>query len=203
MTSTLQTQPAAAGILLVHPRLITPSPATAATFLHWTKLHFRDMLRLEGITCAMRFSAPEEDPRYSHAVDDEGSGKLPMYLYMCLLSELDVVRGAPYYAVSRKLKLDEEEEEEEGKDEEDKENEDESMVFDIVDAKFAVYEKLGGATTRTMGGKMKCAVICVSISPDSPSSSTTTDTDMSGIAKSLHDSLLDKWGVDGDGVVGG
>ncbi|CAA9957520.1 hypothetical protein PTMSG1_01128 [Pyrenophora teres f. maculata] len=185
------------GILLVHPRLLTPSPTTASTFLHWTKLHFRDMLRLQGVTGAMRFRAPDTDTRYSHALDDddagESGGKLPVYLYMCVLSDLSVVRGAEYYGVSRKLDLDEEGEGD-GKREGE---EDERMVFDIVDAKFAVYEKLAErGTVPIMGGKAKSVIICVSITPPPSSSSSSsstgnTDSDTDSIPQSLHDSLLD------------
>jgi len=169
------------------------------------------MLRLDGVTCTLRFSAPETDAGYSHALDGEKmKTKLPVYLYMCVLSDVGIVKEAPYYGISRKLKLDEEKE---GGDEQKKEGEeeDETMIFDIVDAKFAVYNSLfegaGGTSsfpsitamtttttttttaTITAGPKPKYVLVCVSINPAS-TSSTTTDT--SSIPKLLHDSLIEK-----------
>lgn len=40
------TTPRRPGIMLVGPRLKEPSDESAATFLRWTKLHFRDMLNM-------------------------------------------------------------------------------------------------------------------------------------------------------------
>lgn len=199
-TPTSPAQPPIPGILLVHPRLLTPSPTTAATFLHWTKLHFRDLLRLDGVTRAMRFSAPETDTGYSHALDGEEGNKLPAYVYMCVLDDVRVVKGAPYYGVSRRLRLDEEngEKENEGKAQRDGDDgqdneEDKSMIFDIVDAKFAVYEKLADRTRTkpfplpltATSAKMKCVLACVSIAG---ASGDATD----NVPQMLHDSLFDK-----------
>ncbi|KAI1530903.1 hypothetical protein PtrCC142_008608 [Pyrenophora tritici-repentis] len=151
------------------------------------------MLRLQGVTGAMRFRAPDTDTGYSHALEDdtgESGEKLPLYLYMCVLSDLGVVREAPYYGVSRRLDLDEENGEGDGVKKEERE-EDKKMVFDIVDAKFAVYEKLvGRGMIPVVEKKTKSVLICVSITPSSPSS-THTDTDAAFVSQSLHDSLLD------------
>jgi hypothetical protein len=55
------------GLLLVHPRLHTPNAENAATFLRWTKLHFRDMLNLPdtglgSVTRDLRFVASDDSP---------------------------------------------------------------------------------------------------------------------------------------------
>jgi hypothetical protein len=65
------------GILVVHPRLHDPTADNAATFLRWTKLHWRDLLNLpaapDGGECtrALRFSAVEENGKYGHVAGTE------------------------------------------------------------------------------------------------------------------------------------
>jgi hypothetical protein len=140
------------GLLLVHPRLHDPTPSNAATFLRWTKLHFRDMLNLPDaglgrVTRDLRFTAPDNDTSYSH----DGEGK-PRYLYTCLMEDIGMLKSTGYDGVSRMLNLestrklgDGEEavgyEDKNGKGEEDGEK----MVFDIIDAKFAVFEEVGNS----------------------------------------------------------
>jgi hypothetical protein len=131
------------GLLLVHPRLLTPSPSNASTFLRWTKLHFRDLLNIPAdtssgakVTSCMRLTAPDTAINYSH---EEKQGVRPAYTYTCFVNDISVLKSKPYYDVSRKLNL--ELTRPLGKGEEavgfpDKD----AMVFDIVDAKFAVYE---------------------------------------------------------------
>jgi hypothetical protein len=129
------------GLLLVHPRLHDPTPDNAAVFLRWTKLHFRDMLNLpdEGfgrVMRDMRFVAPEKAKGYTHN-EEEG---LPKYLYTCLVDDIAFLKSRAYDDVSRRLNLERtralgEEEEAVNGDGEEK------MVFDIVDAKFAVFEQ--------------------------------------------------------------
>ena len=160
------------------------------------------MLRLDGVTCTLRFSAPETDAGYSHALaGSKLKTKLPIYLYMCVLSDVGIVKHAPYYGISRKLKLDEEKAEGDEHKKADEADDDETMIFDIVDAKFAVYnslvERAGGSTSfpsitttmMTTGPEPKYVLVCVSINPASSSSPTDTS---SSIPKLLHDSLIER-----------
>ena len=130
-------------LMLVHPRLHNPSPANATTFLRWTKLHFRDLLNipeyatLGRVARTLRFTAPDNDNRYSH-VDGEGLSK---YTYTCVVDDIGILQTQAYYDVCRALNLEDtrklgKEEEKVGYEEEGK------MVFDVVDAKFAVFAEV-------------------------------------------------------------
>jgi hypothetical protein len=140
------------GLLLVHPRLHDPTPTNATTFLRWTRLHFRDLLDMPDtgsghVTRDLRFVAPDSDDAYTHKKEEDGAGEevmRPKYMYTCLVDNLAVLKGEAYNGVSRRLNLEKtrglkngevgvEAQEEEGE---------EKMVFDIVDAKFAVYEEV-------------------------------------------------------------
>ncbi|KAI4921273.1 hypothetical protein J4E85_008618 [Alternaria conjuncta] len=138
------------GLLLVHPRLHDPTPANATTFLRWTKLHFRDMLNIPDtgsgrVTQDLRFVAPEDDDGYTHDKKEEGEdGKsaMPKYLYTCLMDDIAFLKTEAYMGVSRRLNLEKSRTLEEGEVGvgflEEKEEGEEKMVFDIVDAQFAV-----------------------------------------------------------------
>ncbi|KAH6879018.1 hypothetical protein BKA58DRAFT_453237 [Alternaria rosae] len=197
------------GLLLVHPRLHDPTPSNATTFLRWTKLHFRDLLDMPDtgsghVTQDLRFVAPEGDEAYTHNKEEEGEGKemLPKYLYTCLVNDIACLKGEAYAAVSRQLNLEKTRalgegevgvgfQEEQGK---------EKMVFDIVDAKFAVYEEVGGGgggggemsfqrlpphLTSRMGAAPKSVLIAVY-----GDVSLEVGVDRDTVPQILHDSLL-------------
>jgi hypothetical protein len=74
------------GILVVHPHLHDPTPENAATFLRWTKLHYRDLLNLPAaeedgghVLRAMRFSALDGNEKYTHKTGTESK-----YFYIIL-----------------------------------------------------------------------------------------------------------------------
>lgn len=130
------------GIMLVNPRLKTPSPDSAATFLRWTKLHFRDLLNIPShpthgrLTRCLRFVVPDDnnDTNYSHTNPET----LPPYLYTCHIDDIGIVQSQAYYDVSRKLDLESTRDLGEGEEKVGREG----MVFDIVDAEFAIYEEM-------------------------------------------------------------
>lgn len=146
------------GMLLVHPRLLHGSGDSSPYFWRWTKLHFRDMINMSAgqhsngkVTSCLRFARSDEGNGYGH--NPEGDTK-PMFVYACLVDNLDVLKSKAYDDVSRALNLETTRklgEDEcpvgysEGLEQEGKE----PMVFDIVDAKFAVYEEIptGGGPT--------------------------------------------------------
>ncbi|OAL55899.1 hypothetical protein IQ07DRAFT_676141 [Pyrenochaeta sp. DS3sAY3a] len=131
------------GITFVHPRLHTPSPSTASTFLRWTKLHFRDLLSqtpdasLGRQTKALRFAAPDDDAKYSHDVE-KGA---PPYFYQCVLDDVGLVLTEQYYGISRALNLEGTRELGGGEEPVGDEREG-AMVWDVVDARFAVFEEV-------------------------------------------------------------
>ncbi|CAO2656913.1 Nn.00g057160.m01.CDS01 [Neocucurbitaria sp. VM-36] len=120
------------GFMLVDPRLRDPTPKNAATFLRWTKLHFRDMLsmpsdpQLGDMTKTLRFAALDDTSKY---------------LYTCVVDDIGILKSQPYYDVDRRLNL--ERTRELGAEEEAVGYEkDDAMIFDIVDAKFAIFEEV-------------------------------------------------------------
>lgn len=125
------------GIMLVRPSLHSKTVGNAITFRRWTALHFRDLLNCppskpgaEGITRALRYTNDSGDLLYTIHADDIG-----------------VWNTQPYYEISRRLDL---------------ENtralgphevkvlekgcgfEKEAMVWDIVDARFGIFEEYRG-----------------------------------------------------------
>lgn len=129
--------------MIIGPRLRDPTPSNTTTFLRWTKLHFRDLLNqpidptLGHQTKALRFAAPDEDPKYSH---DESKG-YSTYFYQCVLDDIRLVHASPYHEISRVLNLEKTRELDEGEEAVGYEKED-AMVFDLVDAKFAIFEEV-------------------------------------------------------------
>lgn len=125
------------GIMLVRPTLHSKSEEHKATFRRWTALHFRDLLNcpppkpsVEGITRALRYTNDSGDLLYTIHADDISAWKTQ-----------------PYYAISRRLDL---------------ENtralgpnevkvlekgcgfEEGAMVWDVVDARFGIFEEYQG-----------------------------------------------------------
>ncbi|EMD66908.1 hypothetical protein GGP41_005454 [Bipolaris sorokiniana] len=150
------------GMLLVHPRLLHESGDFSPYFWRWTKLHFRDMLNMSSdkdsdgkVTSCLRFARSDEGNGYGHNPEVDTK---PMFVYACLVDNLDILKSKAYDDVSRVLNLETTRElgedeypvgysgrlEQEGK---------EATVFDIVSAKFAVYEDIptgGGATFQNL-----------------------------------------------------
>ncbi|KAG9188624.1 hypothetical protein G6011_07329 [Alternaria panax] len=190
------------GLLLVHPRLHDPVPSNAETFLRWTKLHFRDLLNVPDsgsgqVTHDLRFGAPDSDDNYTHS---EKEGSLPKYMYTCVVSDVGFLKGDAYNDVSRKLNLEKTRELEKGEvavgfQENGK---GEAMVFDIVDAKFAVYEEVGSSgmetsyqelpTHLTTRGGMAPKSVMVAVHIDLPQN--TTNTNIDTVPKALQSSLF-------------
>ena len=138
------------GLLLTHPRLRSPNQENAETFERWTRLHFKDLFDMPAdassgakVDICIRGTAPEDESGYSH---EEKPSRQPAYLYACLVGDINILKSQPYYSISRKLNLEQtrplgELEKPVGY----KGNDKEAMVFDIVDAKFAVYEAVNDA----------------------------------------------------------
>ena len=190
------------GLLLVQPRLRDVTPSNASTFFRWTKLHFRDLLNVPDtgsgqVTHALRFCAPESDDQYTH---NEKEGSLPKYMYTCVVSDIGHLKADGYNGVSRKLNLEKTRDLEKGEEgvgfREDGEGG--AMVFDIVDAKFAVYEEMGSPAMEpsfqmlpthltTKSGKGPKSVM-VAVHVDLPQATTTIDVDT--VPKALQSSLF-------------
>jgi hypothetical protein len=145
------------GILVVHPRLHDPSPSNAATFLRWTKLHYRDLLSLPAaaedgghVLRAMRFTSLDGNDKYGHAAPTESK-----YFYLVLATSISAFLTPEYYAMSRRLDLENTRKLADG---EEPVGCKEGMVFDICNAKFSVYQDLdqsGDPGLRTIRAKVK------------------------------------------------
>ncbi|EUC48797.1 hypothetical protein COCMIDRAFT_42689, partial [Bipolaris oryzae ATCC 44560] len=139
------------GMLLVHPRLLHDGEYFENCFGRWTQLHFRDMLNMSSdkpsdgkVTSCLRFVRSKEGKGYGHNPEEDTK---PIYVYACLVDNLDVLKSKAYDDVSRVLNL--ETTRELGKDETPvgchgrlETGGKEPTVFDIVSAKFAVYEEI-------------------------------------------------------------
>ncbi|KAF2729126.1 hypothetical protein EJ04DRAFT_502895 [Polyplosphaeria fusca] len=129
----------AQGFMLVHPRLHAPSPKTALTFLRWTKVHFRDLVLLPAspgiFTHCLRNVAPVDDAKYSHTA---GKGMSP-YFYTIVLDDVHALHSQAYADVSRKLDLEHTRALVEGEEAVSSGLGEEAMVWDVVDARFAVF----------------------------------------------------------------
>jgi hypothetical protein len=161
------------GILVVHPRLHDPTPENSATFLRWTKLHYRDLLSLPAasedgghVLRAMRFTSLDGNPKYGHKGDTESR-----YFYLVLASSISAFHTPQYYAMSRRLDLENTRQLADGDEAVGCE---EAMVFDICDAKFLVYQDVkegqnsnGLADYHGKGEKGKTCIIALS-TPSSP-----------------------------------
>ncbi|USP77087.1 calcium calmodulin-dependent protein kinase [Curvularia clavata] len=133
------------GVLLVHPLLRSPNDSNAETFHRWTKLHNKDLLNIPkdassgaNIDACVRGVALNGATDYSH---EEKPDKWPAYMYTCFVGDIGVLKNQPYYNVSRKLNLEQtrslaEDEKPVGYGDKN------AMVFDIVNAKFAVYKEI-------------------------------------------------------------
>ena len=130
--------------MLVDPRLHDPTPENAEIFFRWTRLHNPDMLGLKDtghgtVTKCFRFTAPATDPKYSHL---DSASQQP-YLYTCNASDIAVFNSQPYYDISRKLDLENTRQLREGEVPVGKEG----MVWDVVNAKFALFELVPSGTS--------------------------------------------------------
>lgn len=139
------------GIMLVHPRLKDPSAEMASTFKKWARLHFRDLINVPHeagpIHRITRFVAPTEpSSKYSHGDND----KLGPYLITIHMDDISMVHGKGYLEdVTRRLDV--ENTRALGKDEEkvfEPGVGEGRIVFEIVDAGFAIYEEVGNQGTR-------------------------------------------------------
>lgn len=143
--------PSRPGILVVHPRLHNPTPENATTFLRWTKLHFRDLLNLPAVdsdgghvTQAMRFAALDGNERYGQV-----NGTESKYFYIILSTSTSAFLTPQYYALSRRLDLENTRNLIEG--EEPVKSKEGEMVWDIVDARFSVYQELESSESERLG----------------------------------------------------
>ncbi|KAJ5026358.1 hypothetical protein J3E71DRAFT_399217 [Bipolaris maydis] len=125
------------GMLLVHPRLIHKGGLYSSEFCRWTKLHFRDMLKMSSdkhsdgkVTSCLRFIRSNEGQGYGH--DPEGDTK-PMFVYSKAYDDLSRVLNLEN---TRELNQDEYPVNYSGN------LGNEATVFDIVSARFAVYEDI-------------------------------------------------------------
>lgn len=131
------------GLLLVGPRLHNATPENAATFLRWTNLHLRDLVnipedpQLGRLTRSLRFTAPESESKYSH---DETKGYSP-YFYTSIVDDIGILQSQPYYDLSRLLDLEKTRELGEGEEGVGYRTEG-AMVWDVVNAKFAVFTEV-------------------------------------------------------------
>ncbi|KAF2025218.1 hypothetical protein EK21DRAFT_117007 [Setomelanomma holmii] len=131
-----------AGIMLVNPRLHDPTSQNADTFERWTKLHFRDLLTDlsdpehsgSHVTRTLRFVASDVNSKYGH-----GAGTESQYLYTIRTLHIPVFRTPSYYAISRRLDLENTRNLLDG--EEEVGCEEGSMVWDIVNASFSIFEE--------------------------------------------------------------
>jgi len=162
------------------------------------------------VTQDLRFVAPEGDDGYTHTHDkkeqgEDGKRAMPKYLYTCLMDDIAFLKTEAYMGVSRRLNLEKSRKLEEGEmgvgflEEEEGE---EKMVFDIVDAQFAVYEEVGGLgregekpfqrlpkhLTSRMGAAPKSVLVTVYI--DVPLG---VGMDRDTVPQALHDSLLSRF----------
>lgn len=137
------------GIMLVRPTLHSKSEENKATFRRWTALHFRDLLNcppaspssgLEGITRALRYTNDSGDLLYTVHADD-----------------ISIWKTQPYYAISRRLDLentralgpDEVKVLEKGCGFEEG-----AMVWDVVDARFGIFEEYQGKAVERNEGEI-------------------------------------------------
>ncbi|KAF2118176.1 hypothetical protein BDV96DRAFT_597049 [Lophiotrema nucula] len=130
------------GVFLVHCRLYEPSQENVDYFKKWTKLHYRDLTVVPtdpvygGMTHCLRNIAPEIDSKYSH--DATKPGTVPPYFYFCVLDDIKWLETQAYFDASRKLDIENTRSLVEGEEPVGKGG----MVFDICDARFAVYEEV-------------------------------------------------------------
>lgn len=134
------------GLFLIHCRIPSQSAEDKDRFLKWTKLHYRDIASLPvdpvkgQFTHGIAYIAPDTDPKYKH--DDSGLGP---YFYTCMLDDIAYLHTEPYITMSRALDLESTRPMLEGEVPVGKGG----MVFDICDARFAVYEEYD--TTSVVG----------------------------------------------------
>ena len=122
------------GVMIVRPSLHEQSKENAATFKRWTVMHFRDLLNLspstpdaEGISRTMRYTNAAGDLFYTIHSDNISIWKTPAY-----------------YAVSRRLDLENTRKVEEGEEavlSAPHSFGDEPMVWQLVNAEFGIFSE--------------------------------------------------------------
>ncbi|KAH8725283.1 hypothetical protein GQ44DRAFT_826746 [Phaeosphaeriaceae sp. PMI808] len=127
------------GIMIVHPRLHDDTPENAATFLRWSKLHFRDIVSVPQdadvgrMPLASMYIAPDGNALYGHE-----ASKISKFFNVIYATSIPVFKSPQYYAMSRRLDL--ENTRALGEGEEVVCCEEGKMVWDVVDARFVIYE---------------------------------------------------------------
>lgn len=131
ITPTLaNTQP---GIMLVRPTLLSPSPSNASAFKRWTIMHFNDLIHChfppgpKGISRALRYTNADGQLLYTIHADD-----------------ISIWKTQPYYAVSRRLDLENTRDVMQGESavlQGEHGFGTEPMVWQVVDAAFAIFEE--------------------------------------------------------------
>ncbi|KAH7069289.1 hypothetical protein FB567DRAFT_555117 [Paraphoma chrysanthemicola] len=161
MGSITAPSPSRAGIMVVNPRLHEPiTTENADIFSRWTKLHFRDLLGIPtesgktgGVTRTLRFVNGAEgsvDGKYGY-----GMGMESILFYTIFAPAISIFRSPQYYAVSRRLDLENTRPLLEG--EEKVGCEEGLMVWDVVGAYFTIYEEVeldgrGDGSTSALSG---------------------------------------------------
>ncbi|KAJ4346275.1 hypothetical protein N0V95_005540 [Ascochyta clinopodiicola] len=139
------------GIMVVRPSLHKQTEENAATFKRWTIMHFRDLLNLapkspdaKGIFQAMRYKSTAGELFYTIHADDISIWKTPAY-----------------YAISRRLDLENTRKVEEGEQAvlpDPKELGDEPMVWHLVNAEFGIFSE------QSISGSGQDAYQCIPVS---------------------------------------
>ncbi|KAH7076429.1 hypothetical protein BKA63DRAFT_510097 [Paraphoma chrysanthemicola] len=138
-----------AGIMVVNPRLHEPiTKENAEIFSRWTKLHFRDLLSIpsESGTVGGKAGGVTRTLRFVNGLEGSGSGKYghemgkeSTLFYTIFAPAISIFRSPQYYAVSRRLDLENTRSLLDG--EEKVGCEEGLMVWDVVGAYFTIYEE--------------------------------------------------------------
>ncbi|KAF2193801.1 hypothetical protein K469DRAFT_691314 [Zopfia rhizophila CBS 207.26] len=120
------------GIMLVRTRITTPRTFTRDQYYTWTRLHFKDLLDMSSSSSCIlttRFTATEPVP-----LGDQWNWP---YFNTIHLPDLGILQGKEYLEVSRALDIENTRALVDGESPVGKPG----LIFDVVDAAFAVYEK--------------------------------------------------------------
>lgn len=133
--------------MLVRPSLHSKSAENTTTFRRWTALHFRDLLNCppsepgaEGITRALRYTNESGDLLYTIHADDIG-----------------IWKTQPYYEISRRLDLENTRALGAAEDAVLREGcgfGEGAMVWDLVDARFGIFEEYTGKGVERVEGEI-------------------------------------------------
>lgn len=132
-TATVNQRP---GVMIVRPTLHEQTEENAATFKRWTVMHFQDLLSLsqsasktEGISRAIRYTNTAGELFYTIHVDN-----------------ISILKSSAYYAVSRRLDLENTRNVENGEEAVLPKSNDlglgvEPMIWQLVNAEFGIFQE--------------------------------------------------------------